>query len=162
MAWLQTLEWTRQTTRFYICLFSWCRFLIVLIFFFSSWICLFYFLFLIGFLISFSLSLQSVFLCFLDEHRSLIALGRLTVQNRDSLVKWQTWYLLTVIYHSPRSRKIISQTLIEGLLPLAWWYLYLTMVNTKASKILPFYRMIQLAWLVTFLLDASSRQVSLI
>lgn len=55
--------------------------------FFSSWICLFYFLFLIGFLISFSLSLQSIFLCFLDEHRSLIALGRLTVQNRDSLVK---------------------------------------------------------------------------
>ena len=77
------------------------------------------FLFFIGFLVSFSLSLQSIFLCLPDGHRLLIALGRRTVQNKDSLVKLQTWYLLTVIYHSPRSRKIISQTLIEGLLPLA-------------------------------------------
>ena len=45
------------------------------------------FLFFIGFLVSFSLSLQSIFLCFPDEYRSLIALGRRTAQNRDSLVK---------------------------------------------------------------------------
>ena len=49
------------------------------IFFISFW-------FFIGF-VSFSLSLQSIFLCFPDEHRSLIALGRRTAQNRDSLVK---------------------------------------------------------------------------
>ena len=58
---------------------------------FSSWICLFYFfylfLFFIGFLVSFSLSLQSIFLHFPGENRLLIALGRRTVQNRDSLVK---------------------------------------------------------------------------
>ena len=133
-------------------------------FFFVALLVLFFhlFLFFIGFLVSLSLSLQSIFLRFPDEHRSLIALGRLTVQNRDSLVKWQTWYLLTVIYHSPRSRKITFQTLMEGLLPLAWWYLYLTMVNTKAIKVSPFYHMIQLAWLVTFLLDVSLRQAFLI
>lgn len=45
------------------------------------------FLFFIRFLFSFSLSLQSIFLCLPDEHRLLIALGRRTVQNRDSLVK---------------------------------------------------------------------------
>lgn len=45
------------------------------------------FLFFICVVVSFSLSLQSIFLCLPDEHRLLIALGRRTVQNRDSLVK---------------------------------------------------------------------------
>lgn len=53
--------------------------LLVSFFFISFW-------FFIGF-VSFSLSLQSIFLCFPDEHRSLIALGSRTAQNRDSLVK---------------------------------------------------------------------------
>lgn len=45
------------------------------------------FLFFICFFVTFSLSLQSIFLCLPDEHRLLIALGLRTVQNRDSLVK---------------------------------------------------------------------------
>lgn len=70
--------------------FSYCNNVFVCLFF-SLWICLFYFfclfLFFIGFLVSFSLSLQSIFLCLPDGHRLLIALGRRTVQNKDSLVK---------------------------------------------------------------------------
>ena len=70
--------------------FSYCdNVFVCLFFFFVDLLVLFFYLFLffICFLVSFSLSLQSIFLCLPDEHRLLIALGRRTVQNRDSLVK---------------------------------------------------------------------------
>ena len=66
--------------------FSYC---VNVFFFLRGFACFFFYLFLffIGFLVSFSLSLQSIFLRFPGENRLLIALGRRTVQNRDSLVK---------------------------------------------------------------------------
>ena len=67
--------------------FSYCN--NVFVYFFVDLLVLFFclLLFFIGFLVSFSLSLQSIFLCLPDGHRLLIALGRRTVQNKDSLVK---------------------------------------------------------------------------